>query len=95
MQDRTIVRALNGQGMLTEYKEPYVPEKEMQEELASPVHVPKLIIKKTMSTGRRLLNKTCGKWEFVDYKQSRKPKSASKKKWSKLVRAFIKNGGID
>lgn len=37
--------------MLTEYKEPYVPEKEMQEELASPVHAPKLIV-----TNNRKLN---------------------------------------
>lgn len=50
-QSKTTVRALNGQGMLTEYKEPYVPEKEMQEELASPVHAPKLIV-----TNNRKLN---------------------------------------
>jgi len=37
--------------MLTEYREPFVPRKEMQEELASPVHVPKLTV-----TNNRKLN---------------------------------------
>lgn len=38
------VRALNGQGMLTEYRELFVPRKEMQEELASIIFAPKLIV---------------------------------------------------
>ena len=45
------VRALNGQGMITEYRELFVPEKEMQEELASIIFAPKLIV-----TNNRKLN---------------------------------------
>lgn len=50
-QSKVNVLQLNGQGMLTEYRELFVPRKEMQEELASIIFAPKLIV-----TNNRKLN---------------------------------------
>nr|DAN35744.1 MAG TPA: hypothetical protein [Caudoviricetes sp.] len=50
-QSKVNVLRLNGQGMLTEYRELFVPRKEMQEELASIIFAPKLIV-----TNNRKLN---------------------------------------
>ena len=43
-QSKVNVLQLNGQGMLTEYRELFVPRKEMRKELASTIFVPKLIV---------------------------------------------------
>lgn len=46
-------------------------------------------------TGKRILHKALGKWVFNDYKDSKKPKCTSRRKWSKKVRIYIKKLEID